>query len=69
MYHSYMTSNPEKVVTKFQFCSLLNEAWFKAINPATIISGFRNVGVCPFNASAIQSYSDALSDENSYYIS
>ena len=63
--HSYMTSNPGKVVTKFQFCSLLNQAWFKAINPATNISGFREVGVCPFNATAIQPYSDVLSDENS----
>ena len=66
VYHSYMTSNPGKVVTKFQFCSLLHEAWFKAINPATIIAGFRKVGVCPFNPSAIQPYSDALSDENSF---
>ena len=64
--HSYMTSNPGKVVTKFQFCSLLHETWFKAINPATIIAGFRKVGVCPFNPSAIQPYSDALSDENSF---
>ena len=62
--HSYMTNNPGKVVTKFQFCSLLNKAWFKAINPATIILGFRKVGVCPFNV--IQPYSDALSDENSF---
>ena len=64
--HSYMTDNPGRVVTKFQFCSLLNQAWFKAINPATIISGFRKVGVCPFNATAIQPYSNTLSDENSY---
>ena len=54
-----------KVVTKFQFCLLLNQAWFKAINPTTIILGFHKVGVCPFNATAIQSYSDVLSDENS----
>ena len=49
---------------KFQFCSLLNQAWFKAIIPATNISGFRK-WVCPFNATAIQPYSEALSDENS----
>ena len=48
---------------KFQFCSLLNEAWLKAINPGTILSTFRKVGVCPFNASAIQPYPDALPDE------
>ena len=54
--HSYMTDNPVKVVTKFQFCSLLNKAWFKPINSATIISGFRKMGVCPFNATAIQPY-------------
>ena len=60
-----MTNNPGKVVIKFQFCLLLNQAWFKAINPTTIILGFHKVGVCPFNATAIQSYSDVLSDENS----
>ena len=58
--HSYMTSNPGKVVTKF--CSLLNQAWFKAINSA-IISGFHKAGVCPFNATAIQPYFNGLSDE------
>ena len=61
-----MTSNPGKVVTKFQFCSLLNEAWFNAINPGTIISTFRKVNVCPFNALAIQPYPNALPDGKSY---
>jgi len=61
-----MTDNPGRVVTKFQFCSLLNQTWFKAINPATVISGFCKVDVCPFNATAIQPYSDTSSDENSY---
>ena len=39
--HTYMVENPGKVVTKFQFSSLLNKAWFQSIKPETIKSGFR----------------------------
>ena len=45
---------------KFQFHSLLNQVWFKVINPVTIISGCCKVGVCPYNVTAIQPYSDAI---------
>ena len=48
--HTFMTDNPGKVVTKFHFCSLLNEAWFQSIQPETIKAGFRKVGVYPYNA-------------------
>ncbi len=27
-------------------------AWYKAIKPETIVSGFRKAGICPFNAQA-----------------
>ena len=51
--HRYMQDNPGRVVTKYQFSSLFSTAWYKTIRPETIISGFRKVGVCPFDSSAI----------------
>ena len=37
-------------MTKYQFFAA---AWYKAIRPETFISGFRKVGVCPFDSTAI----------------
>ena len=48
-----MQDNPGRVVTKYQFSSLFSAAWYKAIRPENIISGFRKVGIYPFNSSAI----------------
>ena len=48
-----MQDNPGRVVTKYQFSSLFSTAWYKAVKPETIVNGFRKVGVCPFDASAI----------------
>ena len=52
--HTYMNENPGKVVTKFQFCALLHEAWFQSIQPETIKAGFRKSGIYPFDATAIK---------------
>ena len=51
--HRYMQDNPGRVVTKYQFSSLFSSAWYKAVRPETIVSGFRKVGVCPFDSTAI----------------
>ena len=66
-----MNKNLGKVVTKFQFCALLHEAWFQLIQPETIKAGFRKAGIYPFDATAIkplistsdQFISSASSDE------
>ena len=55
--HMYMAENPGKVVTKFQFSSLFSKAWYLTIRPDIIMSGFRKVGVCPFDFSAVKPYS------------
>ncbi|XP_065896215.1 ras guanine nucleotide exchange factor glfB-like [Dysidea avara] len=54
-----MADNPGKVVTRFQFSSLFNKAWFLSIQPHTIVSGFRKVGVYPFNSTAIKPYDNS----------
>ena len=51
--HRFTQSNPSLAITKYQFSGLLNEAWGKTMNPATICSRFRKCGVYPFNPSAI----------------
>ena len=51
--HTYLAENPGCVVTKLNFSLLFSRAWVKAINPETIINGFRKTGICPFNRSAI----------------
>ena len=57
--HEYMADNPGKVVTRSQFSSLFNKAWFLSIQPHTIVSGFRKVGVYPFNSTAIKPYDNS----------
>lgn len=51
--HDYIQSNPGRVVTKYQFSSLLSQAWMKTMVPSTIISGFKTCGVYPFNPMAV----------------
>lgn len=57
------------MVTKLQFSQLFSKAWVKAINPETIVSGFRKTGVCPLNKDAIHiatppSLDSSLSSDN-----
>jgi len=40
-------------ITKYQFSSLLNQAWGSMMNPTTICSGFWRCGVYPFKPDAI----------------
>ena len=51
--HEFMQNNPGKVVTKYQFSPLLNQAWLKTMTPSVIINGFRYCGVYPLNSQAI----------------
>ena len=52
--HTYLTNNPGSVVTKLQFNSLFSQAWYKPIQPETIVSGFRKTGICTLNKSAVR---------------
>ena len=49
----YMSSNPGKVVSMYQFLEVFAAVWAKAMLPRTIISGFRATGVYPLNRRAI----------------
>ena len=54
--HEYTVDNPGRAVTKFQFSSLFNKAWFLAIQSSIIVSGFRKVEVYSFHPTAIKPY-------------
>ena len=51
--HHYVQGNPGRVVTKYTFSALLNEAWGKTMIPNIISSGFKRSGIYPFNPNAI----------------
>ena len=63
-----MTDNPGAVVTKLGFPKLFSQAWYQAIKPENLISGFRKTGVCPFNSEAVSVYEipfgDLFSDDD-----
>ena len=49
----YMSKNPGKIVTVYTFSQLFATAWYKAMTPQTIVSGFQTTGVYPVNRYAI----------------
>lgn len=49
----YMSMNPGKIVTIYEFSQLFACAWHQSMTPSTIMSGFRATGVYPFNRQAI----------------
>lgn len=51
--HKYITSNPGKVVNRFVFSKLLNEAWVQSMTSNNIIAGFKTTGIYPIDRTAI----------------
>ncbi len=49
----FMSLNPGRIVTIYQFSELFAEAWAQSMTPSTIIGGFRNTGVYPVNKRAV----------------
>ena len=66
--YKFMTDNPGAVVTKLGFPKLFSQAWYQAIKPENLISGFRKTGVCPFKSEAVSVYEipsgDLFSDDD-----
>ena len=51
--HRFMQENPGKVITKYNFSPLLNEAWNKTMTPQVISNGFKRAVIYPFNPDII----------------
>jgi hypothetical protein len=52
--HDFIAQNPGRVVSRYDFCSLLSTAWSTAMTIKNVVAGFRVTGVCPFNRTAIK---------------
>ena len=59
-----MQANPGKTINKYNFSSLLNTAWMKAMVPQNIISGFRTCGVYPYKPTAILDHDPCVPQSN-----
>lgn len=51
--HDYLTKNPGKVVTRYEFSTLFGKAWTRSMNIANVIAGFRTTGIFTFNRNAL----------------
>ena len=51
--HEFVTQNPGRVVSRYDFSSLFHQAWDNSMSIGNIKSGFRITGICPFNKRAI----------------
>ena len=51
--HRFVTDNPGKLVTRYQFSALFSEAWLRSMTVANITGGFRVTGVYPVNRDAL----------------
>ena len=52
--HRFITGNPGRVVSRYDFSSLFAEAWCNAMTMKNIPAGFRVTGVYPFDSHAIK---------------
>ena len=51
--HRYLSENPGRVVTRYQFSELFHCAWRRSMTMTNVISGFRSTGVYPLNRHAL----------------
>jgi len=55
---NYITCNPGRVVTRYQFSELFSRAWYKGMSMSNIMSGFQITGIFPFNRHALRPCSE-----------
>lgn len=60
--NSFMRTNPQKKINRYNSGQLIAKAWIRAATPANAISGFRGSGIFPFNSNALSDAEFAISD-------
>ena len=51
--HKFLTNNPGRVISRYDFSALLHKAWNESMTIKNIKGGFRITGICPFNPESI----------------
>ena len=62
--HRYLSDNPGRVVTRYQFSELFHHPWRRSMTMTNVISGFRSTGVYPLNCHAMTPASSKPQDFN-----
>jgi hypothetical protein len=52
----YMSKNPGKVITQYEFMQIFSRAWYCAMTPQNLIGAFRTTGVYPLNRNVVEVY-------------
>ena len=63
---TYLSKNPGKVVTRYQFSEIFAKIWAKGMTMKNIIGGFKTTGVYPMNHEAIISKSSPVKRGNTF---
>ena len=63
---TYLSKNPGKVVTRYQFSEIFAKAWAKGMTMKNIIGGFKTTGVFPMNHEAIMPKSSPVKEGNTF---
>lgn len=50
--HKFITQNPGRQITRFEFSKLFSEAWYQSMTMHNIVSSFQVTGICPFDRTA-----------------
>ena len=63
---TYVSKNPGKVVTRYQFSEIFAKAWAKGMTMKNIIGGFKTTAVFPMNREAIMPKSLPVKEGNTF---
>ena len=66
--HQFMSDNPGKVISRYSFSKIFNQAWMKAMTSQNIVSGFRVTGICPFDHTVLLPDDDEESSKELTYL-
>ena len=62
--HAFLSQNPRKVVTKYNFLALLKKAWDKTMTASNICAWFRSSRIYPFSREKVQPVVLNISEED-----
>ncbi len=51
--HSFLTQNPGRIVTRYEFSFLFSKAWYRGMTMSNILGGFSNTEIYPINREVV----------------
>ncbi len=63
--HEYLTDNPGRVITRYQFSSLFSKAWMQSMTIGNVTAAFRVTGVYPLDRDVFSFVNEAALPQES----